>query len=124
MYNLKIAIRNISRNGIYAVINIAGLAVGLAAVIIIVLWIDNELHFNRWYPNFDRLYLTGYSYSNRSTLLRGSEPLFKSLQAEFPEVKNVSHFLNDENVTLYAVEEENVNGFKETGAYVDSEILA
>ena len=119
--NLKITIRNLRRNGIYSVINITGLAVSLAAVIIIALWVDNELYFNRWYKNSDRLYVTGSS-ANDDTDMSISEPLINSLQTEFPEVKRVSHFENDDNVTLYAWED-NMNGYNELGAYVDSTIF-
>ena len=119
-YNLKIAIRNLRRNGIYSVINIAGLAVSLAAVIIIALWVENELTFNRWYKKSERLYVTG-SYSGSYTSLRSSDSFIKSLQTEFPEVKRVSHF-EDTDVTLYAWEDD-MGGYNDVGAYVDSTIF-
>ncbi len=121
MYNLKIAFRNFRRNGIYSIINIVGLAVSLAAVIIIALWLENELTFNRWYRSSDRLYVAGVS-GKDYTWLKGSEPLVNAMRAEFLEVKRVSHFLDDQGVTLFAKEEDMV-GFKEPGAYVDSTIF-
>jgi len=119
--NLKITIRNLHRNGIYSVINIAGLAVSLMSVIIIALWVEKELNFNKWYSLSDRLYLTGISDSDE-TILNGSEPLFKTLQTELPEVKSVSHFLNDKDIVLYTWEDD-MNGYHELGAYVDSTIF-
>ena len=121
-YNLKITIRNLRRNGIYSLINMGGLAVGLAAVIIIAIWVENELTFDRWYKNSDRLYLAGVSSSNDFFPLGSSEPLLRTLQTEFPEVKRVSHFSTETNVILFPSEDDNI-GFNEVGAWVDSTIF-
>jgi ABC-type antimicrobial peptide transport system permease subunit len=119
-YNLKIAIRNLSRNGIYSVINVVGLAISLAAVIIIALWIDNELTFNRWYSNSDRLYVTCSVDDDGQTGI--SETLMNAFRTEFPEIKNVSNFTSTDRVTLYISEDDRV-GFNESGAYVDSTLF-
>jgi len=121
MFNLKIIIRNLFRNGIYSGINVTGLAVSLSAVIIIALWVENEITFDRWYSNTDSLFLTGIS-DEDETILNGSEPLFKMLQTTYPEVKRVSHFMNDKDVILYTQDDE-MNGFNDLGAWVDSTIF-
>jgi ABC-type antimicrobial peptide transport system permease subunit len=53
---LKIAIRNLLRNKGFSAINISGLAIGMASALLILLWVQNELSFDRWYPNTTRLY--------------------------------------------------------------------
>jgi putative ABC transport system permease protein len=53
---LVIALRNIARHRLYSFINIAGLAVGLACVIFIILFIRDELSFDKWLPGSDNLY--------------------------------------------------------------------
>jgi len=53
---LVIALRNIARHKLYSFINIAGLAVGLACVIFITLFVRDELSFDKWLPNSDNLY--------------------------------------------------------------------
>ncbi|NBA85783.1 FtsX-like permease family protein [Emticicia sp. CRIBPO] len=53
---LKIAWRNLSRAKGYAFINIAGLAVGMAAAVLIFLWIQSELSFDRFYEKTGRIY--------------------------------------------------------------------
>jgi len=120
MYNYKIAFRNIYRSGLYSVINLIGLAISLTAVIIIALWVENELTFNRWYSKTDNLYVSGVS--GNDILLKGSEPLVKVLQTEFPEVKSISHFLNDD-ATL-STTEDNISAFNESGAFVDETIFS
>jgi putative ABC transport system permease protein len=53
---LTIALRNIIRHKLYSFINITGLAVGLACVIFIILFIRDELSWDRWLPDSDNLY--------------------------------------------------------------------
>jgi putative ABC transport system permease protein len=51
----KIAFRNLTKNKGYSFINIAGLATGMAVALLIGLWIWDELTFNRYHKNYDRL---------------------------------------------------------------------
>ncbi|RFS17840.1 ABC transporter permease [Emticicia sp. C21] len=53
---LKIAFRSLMRAKSYMFINISGLAVGLAACTLIILWIQDELQYDRFYSKTDRLY--------------------------------------------------------------------
>src|SRR5215831_8652830 len=48
--------RNIVRNKGYAFINLGGLAIGLAAAVLILLWVRNEVSYDSFYPNADRIY--------------------------------------------------------------------
>ena len=52
---LKIAWRNIVKNKASSLINIGGLAVGMAVAMLIGLWIWDELSFNKYYQNYDRI---------------------------------------------------------------------
>ncbi len=52
----KIAWRNIVKNKIYSFINIAGLAIGLASFLLIVLYVTNELSYDRYFPDANRIY--------------------------------------------------------------------
>lgn len=47
--------RNLLRNKSYGLINILGLTIGLAAVILIALWVHDELTFNKYYENYNRI---------------------------------------------------------------------
>jgi putative ABC transport system permease protein len=53
---LKIAFRNLLRSKGFSFINIVGLAVGMASAILILLWIQNELSFDKFYSKSDRIY--------------------------------------------------------------------
>jgi ABC-type antimicrobial peptide transport system permease subunit len=60
-YNLKIALRNLQRNGLYSWINVAGLAVSLTACIFIALWVEDELSYDRFHRNAGNLYWIYYA---------------------------------------------------------------
>jgi putative ABC transport system permease protein len=52
----KIALRNIQRNAVYSFINIFGLSVGITCTILILLWIEDEVSYNHFLPNIDRIH--------------------------------------------------------------------
>lgn len=52
---LKIAFRNLRKNTGYSIINIGGLAVGMAIAMLIGLWVYDELSFDKYFTNYDRL---------------------------------------------------------------------
>ena len=53
---LLITFRNLVKNGFYSFINIAGLAIGIACSILILLWVADETSFDNFHPKRDRLY--------------------------------------------------------------------
>src|ERR1700758_2716696 len=53
---LVTALRNIARHKLHSFINIAGLAVGLACLILIILFVRDELSYDKWIPGSDQLY--------------------------------------------------------------------
>jgi putative ABC transport system permease protein len=53
---LKIALRQLLKNKSFSIINISGLAIGMAAVIMLLLWIQNEVSFDRFHAKGDRIY--------------------------------------------------------------------
>jgi putative ABC transport system permease protein len=56
---LKVALRNLIRERGYAIINIAGLTIGIASCILILLFITNELTYDRHHEKADRIYRIG-----------------------------------------------------------------
>jgi len=53
---IKIALRNISRQKGYAFINIFGLAIGFTCALLIFSWVYDELTYDRFHDNLDRIY--------------------------------------------------------------------
>jgi putative ABC transport system permease protein len=67
----KIGWRNMKRNVGYTFINVGGLAVGMAVAILNGLWIWDELSFNKYYENYDRIAQVGIRGENEDGIWRG-----------------------------------------------------
>ncbi len=88
----KTAWRNLIKNKGFSFINITGLAIGMAAAILILLWIQNEMTRDTQYPKSDRLYLM-YNRDKFSGQLWAwnSTPMIMgpALKQNYPEVEDV-----------------------------------
>ncbi|MCB9294736.1 MAG: ABC transporter permease [Lewinellaceae bacterium] len=87
---LKIAWRNLLRNRSYALVNILGLAVGLACFMFIILYVQDELSYDRWQERGDRIYRMALErkYPGRSRHYAIIPPGYgEVLKKEFPEVE-------------------------------------
>ncbi|OIN57632.1 ABC transporter permease [Arsenicibacter rosenii] len=91
----KIALRNLLRAKGFAFINIAGLAVGMAASALIYLWIQSEQTYDRFYTKTDRL----FQVYNRDTFSGETKawettprPLAPYLTAHYPDIEASARF--------------------------------
>lgn len=84
--NLKIALRNLWKNKGYTAINIGGLAIALAAFIIVVLYVTYETSYDKDLKNYDRIYQVGRSLPDFKTDYTPA-PLAKAIKDHFPEVE-------------------------------------
>ncbi|KPK87811.1 MAG: hypothetical protein AMS27_01435 [Bacteroides sp. SM23_62_1] len=80
------AYRNLLRNPLYTIINIAGFAIGLSACIFIFLWVRDELSYDKYFPDAHRIYRIIYRDINW-TQPRTPHPLPLTMAADFPEVE-------------------------------------
>ncbi|MCL2650981.1 MAG: ABC transporter permease, partial [Candidatus Azobacteroides sp.] len=60
-YHLKIILRSLRRNFTYSAINIAGLAIGITASVLIFLWVYNERSYDKFRRDADRIYRINYT---------------------------------------------------------------
>lgn len=96
---LAVALRNLVRNKLYSLINIGGLAIGLAAVILIALFVYDELSYDNFWPDADRLYRaeTTFVVPGRSPTSRATSPgpLAPTLAREFEgRIVEAARFFN------------------------------
>jgi putative ABC transport system permease protein len=92
---LRISLRKIRRQKGYSFINIAGLAVGLASCILMMLWIKDDLSFDRFHANKDSLFrviMETKTVNTESLDARTPTPLGQALKDEFPEVLDFSRY--------------------------------
>jgi putative ABC transport system permease protein len=88
---IKIALRNVVRQKLYSGINILGLAIGVAACIIILLYVQDELSYDRWNKKVDRIYrvvVQGAIGGSEFNMALSTPPLAATLIEEFPEVED------------------------------------
>ncbi|MCJ7486939.1 MAG: ABC transporter permease, partial [Candidatus Aminicenantes bacterium] len=86
---LKVVFRNIRRHAGYSVINIVGLALGMACCLMIAMWVADELSFDRFHEKAADLYRVeeDQSYSGRIYHVTVTPyPLAPALKAEIPEI--------------------------------------
>ena len=85
---LKIAFRNIKRHKAYSFINISGLAIGMACCLLIVLHIQDELSYDAFHLNADRIFrvVTSTSRDGVPTNATGTFGTGPALKEDFPEV--------------------------------------
>jgi putative ABC transport system permease protein len=119
---LTIALRNIVRHKLYSFINIAGLAVGLACVVMIGLFVREELSYDKWIPGSDRLYRVEITYHvpGRSDLVlaQTSVPLPLAMRDQIPEVRTATRLMQ-QRMTIVVGDRQ----FLETVAVVDPNFL-
>ncbi|NIR49020.1 FtsX-like permease family protein [candidate division KSB1 bacterium] len=87
---LKIAFRNIVKSKVFSFVNIAGLAIGMSCCILILLFVKDELRFDRHHPNAERTYRiinTRHADGKASKVALTPPPLGPTLESTFPEVK-------------------------------------
>lgn len=92
---VKIAWRNIKRYKGYSLINIIGLATGLACCILILLWVQDELNYDRFHANMNDLYRINAEFHKTEPVTHYwpvCAPLAPALKEEYPEVARATRF--------------------------------
>lgn len=93
---LRIALRNIRQNPVYAVINIFSLAIGLAACIVIWVFVADERSFDAWHSKKDNIFrlneIQNWTGTKRQLVALTGGPFGPVLIEEFPEIQNFSRF--------------------------------
>jgi putative ABC transport system permease protein len=118
----KVALRNLLKNKAFSLINISGLAIGMASAILILLWVENETSFDRFHKKDGRLYEV-YGNIRMDGALQSQVPtpelLGPTLKRDYPEIDQTSRVSWNENM-LMAYRDKHL---KPTGAWVDASFL-
>jgi len=106
---IKIGIRNLVKNKIYSAINILGLAVGLAGCILIGLFVEDEMSYDKFHENSDNIYRLALEriYPTHSTYYAITPHSFGDvLGEELPEIEQVVRLFNFVNPVVIRYENE------------------
>jgi putative ABC transport system permease protein len=120
---LLIAIRVLRNNTLFSVINIAGLTVGLAASIIIYLWVYDELSYDRFHENADRIFRVERDMTMEDSRLQvpiTSAPVGPQLKDDYPAVEGFVRLSYDRLM----VEDAERNQYNERVLYADDSFFS
>lgn len=118
----KVAWRHLVQNKGFSFINIFGLAVGMAFAILIGLWIQNELSFDKFHTNRDRIAMVRkhHHFNNeKGTQSPTPLPLYYEFKSNYPEVKYASRMDWTQNTNMIVGDKK----FNRIGQYVDPDFL-
>ena len=82
-----LAIRNLRKHPLLGLLNLTGLALGIAASFILLLYVYQELTYDRHLRDADRIYRIATDFYNMGPFANSQEALHQALKSEFPEVE-------------------------------------
>lgn len=117
----KIAWRNLVKGKLFSIINLTGLSIGTAVVIMLLLFVKNEWSFDQFHSKSDQIYRTWVKehfkgeliWNTTTPLLLGDE-----LKSNFPEIKESARYMNSSSLVKNGSFSES-----ETVYYVDPSFL-
>ncbi len=120
---LKVALRNLWKNKGFSAINIIGLSVGLATCLLIMLYVTDELSYDKYNKKADRIYRVDGDLQfggNHFILAVVPEPMGPTLKKDYPEVEQYVRF---RGYGGFLVKKGNENVHEEKVIYVDSTLF-
>jgi len=117
----KIAARNLLKHKAHALINIAGLALGMASCILILLYVQDELSYDRFHRDADRLFRVAMTIDTRGVptpFAPTMGPLAQALANDYPEITEVAQVLPAGTLLVSASPEK--TDYEERGYMVDA----
>ncbi len=124
---LKITFRNLRKNKIYSLINVSGLAIGIACCILILLYVQYELSYDRYHKNSDRIYRVVEELNfggKKSHLAITPAPFGPAMATDFEEVVHAVRLLSSKSIggKVLVNYQENIF-YEEKWFYADSNVL-
>lgn len=120
---LLIAVRNIFRNKLFSTVNILGLAFGICSALLIFLWVNDELEYDYFHANANRLYRVmenqKYTDGRIYTFAATPGPMAPFIKEKYPEIEKATRYTWEVN-NLMQVEDKT---FYEMGRYVDQDFV-
>lgn len=88
----KTALRTILKHRAHSALNVLGFSTGLACFALIIIWVNQQLHFDRMHENADRIFQVNALVADQSSTWKEAvtpAPLAKAMYHELPEVENI-----------------------------------
>jgi len=128
---LKVAWRSMARQKMYTSIKIGGFALGIAACILIAIFIRHELSYDKFYANTDRIFRVYNEFNNEGELEMWTAfpaPIAQILGTEFPEIEKAGRLIPfsgwfDAGDNLFRTADQLQNTFENGFAYADQSLI-
>ncbi|HVV05445.1 MAG TPA: ABC transporter permease [Puia sp.] len=98
---LHTAWRSIANQKGYSILNIAGLAAGLASFIFIALWVQDEMSFDKFNKRYDRIFRLVSADKEGNAYAMSGAPMAAALIHDYPEVENAVRLRQREEIVTY-----------------------
>lgn len=102
---IVLAIRNLKQEKLYTLLNMGGLAIGLAAALLLFSWVKDEMSFDRFHKNAKDIVvvhnLLNGGDGDVQTFQTGPAPIYKFSLSEIPEVENAALIGRNDSYTIY-----------------------
>ncbi|WP_293783084.1 ABC transporter permease [uncultured Pedobacter sp.] len=121
--NLKIALRNLWKHKGFTLINVGGLAIGMACCLMLLLYVNYEWSFDKQYKNADDVYFAtlNLKYNGKlATTMAVPNKLANAAMIELPGIKNAARITMPGNTRLYSHDQ---NHFKLEALSADPSFL-
>jgi len=120
---ITIAFRGMARNKTYTFINIAGLSVGVACCLMLALYIQDELTYDKHHTDGENIYRVT-THMKRDTdmgaMATTSPPIVWGIKDEVPEIETVTRFFNPPGVALNLITHGTTQFYESDGVIADS----
>lgn len=121
-HHLITALRSLAYHRLYSIINIAGLSIGLAAAVLIVLYVRDELSYDDWIPGTANLYRLEATFhipgTDPAPFAMASYPVVTAIRGQIPQVRAAIH-VHPESMTVGLGDRQ----FRETVTFVDPDFF-
>jgi len=98
---LKVALRNLIKQKLYTSITVLGLSIGITCCLLIMLYVKQELSYDKFYPNSDKVYRVVHEEitpQGKSLMAATPTPVGPALKEEYPEVEHITRVYFDDQV--------------------------
>jgi len=116
---IKVALRSLNKNRTYAVINILGLALGLAVAIIVFLFIKDETSYEKHWDGYERVYRTGIKANLMGQTMDAPvspSPMANAFRTEFTDVETATR--------INTINQEIMVSYEQTKVYIQKGVRA
>jgi len=116
---IKVAFRSLNKNRTYAIINILGLALGLAVTILVFMFIKDETSYEKHWNGYERVYRTGIKASVMGQTMDAPvspSPMANAFRTEFTDVETATR--------INTVKQEIMVRYEQTKVYIQKAVHA